>query len=331
MAGHLMGRRVAGKLIAIIVGIAIAAATAQPKAHAQEYPAHPISLVTGLVAGSITDVIARYLANKMGQLSGQTVLVINKPGANGIIAATEVARAKPDGYTLLWAASSSYASNQLMYKNIPYDPTKDLVLISTATQFGFMILVNDDDPARTLTELTAELKQKGGGMYGASSTNMLAAAEMYKFSAGLDTQQVLYKSTADSVRDLASRQIDFAVVDAAFALAQAKANHVRSLAITLPHRSALAPEVPTMEEAGLKDYEVSGWMALAAPVATPAPILGKVQAWMEQIMAMPETTKFILDLGFEPFYVPPAELKTFQDTQIEKWRRLIEISHVTIQ
>ena len=197
MAGHLMGRRVAGKLIAIIAGLAIVAAAAPPKAHAQEYPAHPISLVTGLVAGSITDVIARYLANKMGHLSGQTVLVINKSGANGIIAATEVARAKPDGYPLLWAASSSYASNQLVYKNMPYDPTKDLVLISTATRFGFMILVNDDNPATTLPELTAQLKQKGGGLYGASSTNMLAAAEMYKFSAGLDTQQVLYKSTAD--------------------------------------------------------------------------------------------------------------------------------------
>jgi tripartite-type tricarboxylate transporter receptor subunit TctC len=331
MAGDFMGRRVA-RLIAALAGIAIASVAAPSESRGQDYPARSaISLVTGLVAGSITDVIARYLADKMGHLSGQTVLVINKPGANGIIAATDVTRAKPDGYTLLWAASSSYTSNQLMYKSLPYDPKNDLALISTVTRFGFMILVSGDNTAKTLTELTAALRQKGGGMYGASSTNMLAAAELYKFYAGLDTQQVLYKSTADSIRDLNSNQIDFAVVDAAFALAQVKTSHVSPLAITLSKRSVLAPEVPTVEETGLKDYEVSGWMALAAPAATPEPVLRKIRSWMEQIMTMPETSRFILDLGFEPFHLPPDQLNAFQDAQIQKWRNLIDIGHVTIQ
>ena len=185
----------------------VAALAGSVSAHAQDYPSRgPVTLVTGLAPGSITDVIARYLGSKLSQLSGQTFIIVNKVGANGIIAATEVARSKPDGYTLMWATSSAYVSNQLMYKSMTYDPLKDFVIISTVTQYGFILLVNADTPVSSVAELTAYLKKKGGGVYGATNTNMLAAIEMYKVSAGLgDTQQVRYKSAEQSVRELSIR------------------------------------------------------------------------------------------------------------------------------
>ncbi len=301
-------------------------------ARAQDYPSRTnVSIVTGLAAGSITDVIARYLANKLGQLSGQTFVVINKVGANAIIAGNEVVKAKPDGYTLLFAASSNYASNHLMYKDHPYNPRTDLLLLSTVTQFGFILLVNKDNPVNSIAELIEQLKKKGGGMYGTSSTNMLAAAEMFKAATGTGTQQVLYKSTADSVRDLMSNQVDFVLVDAAYALAQAKLGHVKPLAVTQAKRSVLAPDIPTMSEAGLPGYEVNGWMALAAPAHTPQPIVDRLQEWMQKIVAMPETQSFILNLGFEPFYTPPSQLNAFRDDQIEKWKKLVEISKIQVQ
>jgi tripartite-type tricarboxylate transporter receptor subunit TctC len=291
-----------------------------------------VTLVTGLAPGSITDVIARYLGSKLNQLSGQTFLVVNKVGANGIIAATEVARSKPDGYTLMWATSSAYVSNHLMYKNMTYDPLKDLVIISTVTQYGFILLVNVDTPVSSVAELTAYLRKKGGGVYGANNTNMLAAIEMYKASAGLgETQQVRYKSAEQSVRELSNNQVDFVIVDAAYALASAKQGRVKPLAVTQARRSLLAPEIPTMDEAGVKGYEVNGWMALSAPAGTPPDVVDKLRGWMAEVMAMPETSKFLVDLGYEPFTVKPQDLDAFRDSQVALWKKLVEVARIDLQ
>lgn len=199
------------------------------------------------------------------------------------------------------------------------------------TQFGFVVAVNKKNPVSSINELTAQLRRRGGGMYGTSSTNMLAAAEMYKSAVGLDTQQVLYRSTADSTRDLMNGQLDFVIVDAAYGLARSQQGNVKLLALTQAKRSPLAPNLPTMDEAGLKGYEVNGWMALGAPAHTPPDVILTLHHWMQQIAGMPETQKFILNLGFEPFHLPLSELDGFRDDQIAKWKTLIEISHIQMQ
>ena len=264
-------------------------------------------------------------------MAKHTFVVLNKPGANGNIAANEVVKAKPDGHTLLWSPSSAYSSNHLMFKNTPYDPKRDLTLISTFNQYGFILLVSKDNPANSVAELTEQLKQKGGGNYGSSATSLLASAELYKLATGLKTQQVNYKTTPDAVRDLVGNQVDFVFADAAFAIAQAQTGRVKALAVTLQKRMTAAPSIPTMDEAGLKGYELNGWMGLAAPKQTPAAIVAKLSKWSEEIVAMPDMRKYTFESGSEPFFLPLDQLGAFQDAQIEKWRKIIADSGMAVE
>lgn len=307
------------------------AMTAVGAARAQDYPTQAVNIVLGYGAGGGADVAARLFADKVGTLSKQTFVVLNKPGANGNIAANEVVRAKPDGHTLLWSPSSAYASNHLMYKATPYDPTRDLTLASTFNQYGFVLLVSKDNPANSVAELTAQLQKKGGGMYGSSATSLMASAELYKLAAGLKSQQVNYKTTPDAVRDLAGNQVDFVFADAAFAIAQVQAGRVKALAVTLQKRMTSAPEIPTMEEAGLKGYELNGWMGLAAPKATPSAIVLKLNKWAEQIISMPDVRKYILESGSEPYYLPLDQIGPYQAAQIEKWKKIIADSGIKVE
>ncbi len=314
--------------LALAVALTMAAAT---EATAQDYPSQSVKLVLGYGAGGGADLAARKLAEKISELSNQPFVVLNKPGANGNMAAQEVVRAKPDGYTLLWSPSSGYVSNHLVYKNTPYDPKEDLQLVSTFTQYGFVLLVHKDTPANSVAELTEFLKKKNGGFYGTSATSFSACAEVYKLAAGLKTQPVNYKTTGDSIRDLAGKRIDFAFADAAFALAQAKSGQVKALAVSLQKRMSQAPGIATMEESGIPGYELNGWMGLAAPKATPAIIVLRLNRWVQQILAMPDIDKFIRDSGSEPFFVRPEEITRFQDAQIEKWRRLVATGAIAVQ
>lgn len=298
---------------------------------AQDYPNHTVTIVLGYGAGGGADVTARFFAEKLTELSKQAFIVVNKTGANGNIAANEVVKSKPDGHTLLWSPSSAYVSNHLLYKSTPYDPKTDLQLVATASQYGFVLLVNKDNPANTVDELTDQLKKKGGGMYGSSATSLMASAELYKLAANLNSQQVNYKTTPDAVRDLVGGQVDFVFVDAAFAVAQIQAGRVKALGLTLQQRMSTATEIPTMQEAGLAGYELSGWMALAAPKKTPDAVVAKLNGWMRQIVDMPSTKKFITDSGSEPFFLPLEKLDAFQDGQIEKWRLIIQKSGIEMQ
>ena len=298
---------------------------------AQDYPNRTVTIVLGYGAGGGADVTARFFAEKLTELSKQAFIVVNKTGANGNIAANEVVKSKPDGYTLLWSPSSAYVSNHLLYKSTPYDPKADLQLVATASQYGFVLLVSKDNPANTVGELTDQLKKKGGGMYGSSATSLMASAELYKLAANLNSQQVNYKTTPDAVRDLVGGQVDFVFVDAAFAVAQIQAGRVKALGLTLQQRMSTATEIPTMQEAGLAGYELSGWMALAVPKKTPDAVVAKLNGWMRQIVDMPSTKKFITDSGSEPFSLPLEKLDAFQDGQIEKWRLIIQKSGIEMQ
>jgi tripartite-type tricarboxylate transporter receptor subunit TctC len=315
-----------------LVGLALVAMLAgNQHVAAQDYPNHTVTIVLGYGAGGGADVAARFFADKLGGLTKQSFIVVNKTGANGNIAANEVVTSKPDGYTLLWSPSSAYVSNHLMYKNTPYDPKRDLRLVSTISQYGFILLVNKDNPANTVAELTAQLKKKNGGMYGSSATSLMASAELYKLAAGLNAQQVNYKTTPDAVRDLVGNQVDFVFVDAAFGLAQIQTGRVKALGLTLQQRMSTARDIPTMQEAGLAGYELNGWMGLAAPSKTPDAVVTKLNALVQQIIAMPETKKFIEEAGMEPFFLPLDKIEAFQDAQIDKWRLIIEKSGIEKQ
>ena len=323
------GRFISTGLVAgVLFGVPTNSARAQVTT---SYPTQTVRILLGYGAGGGADITARLFAAKMETLTKQVFIVVNKPGANGNIAANEVVRAQPDGHTLLWSPSSTYASNHLLYKNTPYDPKRDLTLVSVFTRYGFVLVVSKDNPVNSISELTARLKAKGGGMYGSSATSFMACAELYKLSAGLITQQVNYKTTGDAVRDLAGQQVDFTFVDAAFAVAQSQAGRVKSLAVTLKDRMTGGPEIPTMAESGLPDYEMSGWIGLAAPKQTPVAIVSQLNRWAGQVIAMQDVRKVILDSSSEPFYLPMEQVAPFQDEQIEKWRRLITDVRLEVQ
>jgi tripartite-type tricarboxylate transporter receptor subunit TctC len=291
---------------------------------AADYPTRQIEIVAGYAAGGGMDVLARYFGERLSALAGKPVVVMNKPGASGNLAAQEVAQARPDGHKLLWAATSTYASNQFLYKNLPFDARRDLRIVSTAVEYGFLLVARPDPKVATVADLKAVMAGKEKTLYGASGSTTMAAGEMFKQIAGVKASFVAYKTAQDVMRDVAAGELDFGVVDATAALARAKQGALTPLAVTMARRMRAAPEIPTFEEAGVKGYELNGWMAIAVPAATPEAVGAQLNAWMKTIVDMPETRDFLTTAVSEPFWLEPSRIGPFVDAQTEKWRKLIK-------
>jgi len=300
-------------------------------AAAQDYPTRQIELIAGYAAGGGMDVLARYFAERLGTLAGKPVIVVNKAGANGNLAAQEVAQARPDGYKLLWAATSTYASNQFLYKDLPFDARRDLKIVATATEYGFLLMVPMDGGPATVDQLKKSLAGKAKAVYGASGSTTMAAAELFKSIIGAKATYVAYKTSQDVLRDIAAGELDFGVVDATAALARAKQGQIRPLGVTMKRRMNAAPEIPTLDEAGAKGYELNGWMAISVPAATPQAIVDRLNGWMQTIVAMDETKAFLATAVAEPFGLPAGQIPAFVDAQTEKWHKLINDAGLTPQ
>ena len=217
-----MSRKTLRMLAMVVAGLACAI-LALSQADAQPYPNRRITLVVGYAAGSGADILARFYANKLADETGQTVVVENKPGANGLIGAQGVKQAKPDGYTLLFSPSAGMAGGKFLNANLPYDPQKDFIIAAPLLDVAFALTVGASSPAKNVGELTALLKGKPKARYGTSNSTGIAATQVYKTLMGFEAQEVVYKSTADSIADLADGTLDFSFIDGVFALAQQKA------------------------------------------------------------------------------------------------------------
>jgi len=314
-------------LSAASLGVAANRALAQ----AEDYPTRQIEMIAGYAAGGGMDVLARYFAERLSTLAGKPVIVVNKAGANGNLAAQEVAQARPDGYKLLWAATSTYASNQFLYKNLPFDARRDLKIVATATEYGFLLIVPAQDGPATVEQLKQSLAGKAKAVYGTSGTTTMAAAELFKSLTGAKATYVAYKTAQDVMRDVAAGELDFGIVDATAGLARAKQGQIRPLGVTMKRRMTSAPEIPTLDEAGAKGYDLSGWMAISVPAATPAPIVDRLNGWMQKIVAMDDTKSFLATAVAEPFGLPADQIPAFVDAQTEKWHKLIQNAGLTPQ
>jgi len=290
----------------MFAGGALALAALATPAAAQDYPNRPIHMSVGFAAGSGADILARYYANKLNIELGQNVVIENKPGANGNIAAQGVVQSKPDGYTLLFAPSAAISGGRYLYKNMPYDSLRDFVLVGPLLDVAFVMAVGAASPVKSVAELTALLKSKPKARYGTSNSTAIAATQLYKTRAGVEATQVAYRTTADAIGDLADGTLDFMFLDGVFALSQQKAGRVRLLATT-GTRVDNAPDVPTMTEAGIKDYSFSVFWMLAAPKDTPAPVVNKINAALKKISEMEETRTFLANTASKPLYATPAE------------------------
>lgn len=303
-----------------------------PSQSQPDFPSRTISIFVGSAPGGGADLLARYLAEKLRALCGQTVLVENRPGAFGNLAATAVVRAKPDGYTLLLAPNITWAVSLYMFKQPAFHPVKDFAPIGTVSHGPFFLLVDAQKGPKTLAELTAQLRAKGDrASYGAPNGISLAAAELYKSMNGLQAAQIPYKSVSQALIEMSMGQLDFLFADAPTVLSTDTSKY-RELAVTTEKRSAAAPGVPTMAEAGVKGFpQVSAWFGLAAPAGTPAPVVQKLNRYLTRILAMEETAQFFRARGQEVFSGSPQDMATYQAREVDNWRDIARITRLEPQ
>jgi tripartite-type tricarboxylate transporter receptor subunit TctC len=317
---------------AAVVALGLAALAGASPARAQDYPTQDIRFICGFPAGSGADVLVRYFAEKLRPLAGRPVIVENKVGAAGNIAAEFTARAKPDGYTVHVHAGSAVAANQHLFKRRPFDAVKDLQVVATLNQQPFMVMVPAASPHKTLAELTAAMKQKGdNASYAQSNTTGKVMGALYTQATGITAVEVPYRTANDSINDFASGRLDYGMMDPVFALSQARAGRLRMLAVSTPKRMQAVPELPTMTEAGTPGVEMVGWFAAMVPSATPRPVVEKLNKWLNEILATEETRKFLNQFGGDPYISTPDEGQARMAKDVKDWEHYVKIAKIEPQ
>ena len=299
-------------------------------AQAQSWPERPIKLVVPFGAGSGADIVARVYAEKLGAALGQPVVVDNKPGASGVIAAEYVARAAPDGYTLMVASQSTQASNAGMFKKLPYDPMKSFAPISLLGSFPLILVTNPALGVTSLQELVAYVRANPGKLtfaYGTGAAQV--TGELFRKLAGADVLLVPYKSNPLALMAVVGGEANAMVIDPGPSLPLIAAGRVRALAVTTSQRSSVAPQLPTMAEAGLPGYELFGWNALVAPAGTPSSLLDKLQAQVTAIAAQTDVRQKLGQAGIDAQASSQAELAKFMESELAKWVSLIRSAGIT--
>jgi tripartite-type tricarboxylate transporter receptor subunit TctC len=309
------------------VAVAVAPATAE------QYPQREITAVCPFGPGTGADIFIRFFADRLSKLSGQPVVVVNKPGAQGTVASLAVAKAKPDGYTIaITPASSTVVTASHLFKQSPFDPIKDFEPVTTLATVPFVLVVASESPAKSVADLTAILKKKGtSGNYGGSANTGIVAAELYKKAADLKVTRVGYKSVVDILRDMQGGQLDFTVTDASWAKGQAAEGRLRALAVTSAKRSGALPDVPTMKEAGVEGVDLTAWWAVLAPAGTPKPVVDKLSGWFNQILAMDDTKAFLAKIATDPMPGNPDSLRKLLAVDVERWGEYVRLAEIPKQ
>lgn len=306
-------------------GAAAALGLAAPVAQADTFPSKPIKLVVPFAAGSGTDAVARLTAKHLGDALGQAVLVENKPGANGTIAAEYVAKAAPDGYTLFMTTNTTHSANPSLMKQLRYDPVKDFTPVSRMGNLPFMLVVSPSLPVKTLPEFIAYAKAHPGMSYGSgNSTGIVSGATLARM-AGLKLLHVPYKSTPPAMTDVIGGQIQMMFVDFAAGIANVRAGKLRALGVTTAQPSELLPDVPPLASVPeLKGFDITSWNGVFAPAGTPAPVVERINKELVAIVSNKQIAQQFYAFGFEPFGSTPAELGKFVVAELGKWSRLVK-------
>ena len=313
------------------VALFLASALFLSCAHAQNYPSRPVKLVVPFPAGSATDQIARVVGHELQSALGQPFVVENKAGAQGGIAAAEVAKAAPDGYTLMVTTNTPQAANVSLFKKLAYDPVKDFAPIARLGTISFMIMVRPDFPAKNLKEFLAHARANPGKLsagYGSAGSQVSQA--MLRQMGKIDFVDVPYKGLPQAITDVLGGTLHFTFADLANGLAQQKGGKLRGLAVTSARRSSLAPDIPAIAEE-LPGYELIAWFALVAPAGTPAAIVSQLHGRVEAALAKPEVASRFATLGTDVAPMNPRELAGFIDSEIAKWARMVKAAGIEPQ
>jgi tripartite-type tricarboxylate transporter receptor subunit TctC len=312
-----------------------ALATLEARAQSTEaYPAKRIRMVLPQPPGGAVDTISRSLGMRLTEILAQPIVVDNRPGANGILAAETVAKAAPDGYTLFMAVDTNLVVNQNLYAKVPYDPFRDFSPIGVVAKVALALVVHPSMQANSVSELIMLAKSRPGKINYASigfGTQQHLGMELFKSMAGIHLTHVPYKGTAAAIAEVLAGRSDLMFTGTPSALANAKAGKLKVLAVTSAQRSPLAPELPTMSEAGVPGFELYAWFGLLAPAKTPEPIIERLSKALSESVAHVEFRKVLSSQGIEPLGSSPAAMTALMKSDTDKWAKVIRDSGAKVE
>ena len=307
------------------IGLAALALSMAALAHAQDYPTKPIRIIVPLTPGSGADIAGRLIGQRLNEHWKQPVIVENRPGAGGQIGTAAVVKAEPDGHTLL-VQSSSHAANPAIYKNLPYDPLKDLADVAILGTTPYVMVSSNDGPYKTLKDVIAAAKAKPGEIPFASAgigTSTHLAAEYLIALAGVKMLHIPFKGSPDAIQDVVGGRSAFYMAPLDVAIGLVKDRKLNALGVSTKTRVEYVPEVPTIAEQGLPDYDVSLWFGMWAPAATPIPIVQKLNAAVNAIVFEPAVKEQCQKLGIEPAPMKPDDFSKFVRSQMDFYRKIV--------
>jgi tripartite-type tricarboxylate transporter receptor subunit TctC len=305
--------------------VAAGATLISPTLHADSYPSKPITLVAVFGPGSASDTICRVIAQPLSAALNESVIVENRPGANGALAAQYVARSAPDGYTLLMGTNSPLSAVPFMMKSPPYDAVKDFTPITRVGSFTLMLVINPSIPAKSMKELIDYAKDNPGRLsFASANTSGIVAGETLKHWAEIDMLHVPYKSPPPALQDLVAGRVSMMFTDLTTGLPHVQSGALRALAVTRLHRSSLFPELPTMDEAGVTGFDMDSWAGIVAPAGTPPEIVTRLNTELRKIIDSPDIKKMLGRVGFEAFSSSPKEMEDTIKVQLAKWGKMVK-------
>jgi len=315
-------------LIATSLTATMVASAQQPTAAA--YPSKPIHIVVTFSTGGAPDILARLIGERLSVVWNQPVIIDNKPGAGGNTGADSVAKAAPDGHTIVVGTVGTHAINAALYAKMPYDTVKDFAPVTLLATTPNMLVVNNNVPAKTLKEFIALGKKEGKMSFASagSGTSIHVSGELFKTMTGIDMEHIPYKGRATAIPDLLGGRVTMMFDNMPSSLQLVREGKLRALGVTSAKRSPAAPEIPTIAEQGLPGFEAVSWFALFAPAGTPKPIVDKLQAEVKKILATPEVGKRLAESGLDAVGSTAEELAAYQRAEIAKWAKVVKAANI---
>ena len=302
--------------------------------HAQSYPSRSVTLIVPSAAGGGTDTIARLIGDQLSKQLGQGFVVENRTGAGMLVGTTAAAKAAPDGHTLLVGLTGNMSVNSSLFAKLPYDPLADFTPVAMLANYPFLVVVNNDLPAKSIKELVALLKSQPGKIDYASAgngTGQHLAPELFKMMTGTEMGHVPYRGAQPAYQDVISGRVPVFFDNMSTAMSLAKSGKVHALAITSKKRSALMPELPTVDEAGVPGYEYHTWFGLWAPKGTPQPIVEKLHAEVQKALSDPTVQQRIAATAGEPSHLAPKDIEPFVKAEIAKWAEVVKRAGIKVE
>jgi tripartite-type tricarboxylate transporter receptor subunit TctC len=327
------GRRALVRALALAAAVAAFGPLSGRPAAADTYPSRPIRAIVPFAAGSATDIVARAFGDRMGAILGQTIVIENRPGANGMIGADAVAKAQPDGYTILIGTNSTNAAAPALFNNVPFDMHKDFQPVSFLCSVPLIVAVSNEVPAKTLGELIALAKTRNDLTFASASASQRVSTEMLLAMTGIKMTHVPYRQGPTAMQDLIAGRVTLFTADLGVMLPQVRSNTVRALAVTSSQRSPQMPDLPTVDEAaGVKGYELIAWFAMFTPANVPAEIVAKLNGAVREAAKSPELQNaLVTSLGMQVAPSSPGELSARVREEAAKWLQAATVAGIEKQ